>query len=170
MLTAFNFTIGNKPDFMVLPETWLDQNNNGVVVVNPLLLISALGVKSGEVRKVEQRSCLTMLTNVQCTAGPKNIVSLWIWKTPHETGRTTCKGHTLDLIMSKALRFSQCVVTDVSLTDHFCVFSEMSRPTLIWTDGILRSFYPLPMISQILLMALHPQRSAQSLLKKKACG
>lgn len=39
---------------------------------------------------------------------------------------THCKGHTLDLIITKGLNVSDIFVTDPSLSDHFCVFFNIS--------------------------------------------
>ncbi len=44
--------------------------------------------------------------------------------TQHVTEPTHNKGHTLDLIISKGLNISKVVVTDVTLSDHACVFFE----------------------------------------------
>uniref|UniRef100_A0A3Q3RT53 Endonuclease/exonuclease/phosphatase domain-containing protein n=1 Tax=Mastacembelus armatus TaxID=205130 RepID=A0A3Q3RT53_9TELE len=40
----------------------------------------------------------------------------------HVTDPTHIKGHTLDLIISKGLNISEVEVTDVALSDHYCVF------------------------------------------------
>lgn len=42
--------------------------------------------------------------------------------TQHVSGPTHCKGHTLDLVMSKGLNISKVLVTDVALSDHYCDF------------------------------------------------
>ena len=52
--------------------------------------------------------------------------------THHVTGPTHNKGHTLDLIITKGLNISKVAVTDavtdVALSDHFCVFFESAIP------------------------------------------
>ncbi|MPV02308.1 hypothetical protein FVA96_24225, partial [Escherichia coli] len=44
----------------------------------------------------------------------------------HVKEATHCKGHTLDLIITKGLIVSDVFVTDPSLSDHFCVFFNIS--------------------------------------------
>lgn len=49
----------------------------------------------------------------------------------HVTDPTHNKGHTLDLIISKGLNISDAVVTDVALSDHYCVPFKMTIPASI---------------------------------------
>ena len=44
----------------------------------------------------------------------------------HVKEATHCKGHTLDLVITKGLNVSDLSVTDSSLPDHFCVFFNIS--------------------------------------------
>ena len=44
----------------------------------------------------------------------------------HVKETTHCKGHTLDLVITKGLNVSDLSVTDPSLSDHFCVFFNIS--------------------------------------------
>jgi len=79
--------------------------------------------------------------------------------TQHVTGPTHIKGHTLDLIVSGGLNTPKVVVTDVALSDHFCVFfnavisvsnnaqTKIVRKRYITestSDYSLTSFPPLP--------------------------
>ena len=44
----------------------------------------------------------------------------------HVKEATHCKGHTLDLVITKGLNVSDLSVTDPSLSDNFCVFFNIS--------------------------------------------
>ena len=43
----------------------------------------------------------------------------------HVHGPTHKGGHTLDLIISRALNISSIVIKDVALSDHFCIFFDI---------------------------------------------
>ena len=50
----------------------------------------------------------------------------------HVSEPTHSRGHTLDLLMTKGVNISSVNVVDVALSDHFCVFFELSvipKPT-----------------------------------------
>ena len=46
----------------------------------------------------------------------------------HVTSSTHNKGHILDLIISKGLNISEVVVTDIALSDHYCVLFKTTNP------------------------------------------
>lgn len=46
--------------------------------------------------------------------------------TQHVTGPTHIRGHTLDLIITKGVNLSNVNVADVAMSDHFCVFFDLS--------------------------------------------
>ena len=62
--------------------------------------------------------------------------------TQHVSGPTHSKGHTLDLLMSKGLDIWKVFVSDVALSDHYCISFEMSVTDVIHTrsDVTLRRY------------------------------
>ena len=48
------------------------------------------------------------------------------------------KGHILDLVISKGLNISKVLVSDVALSDHYCVFfeSDISVYTNVQTEVV----------------------------------
>ena len=40
----------------------------------------------------------------------------------HVTEATRCKGHTVDMVITKGLNVSDLCVTYPSLSDHFCIY------------------------------------------------
>ena len=46
--------------------------------------------------------------------------------TQHVSGPTHSRGHTLDLLITKGVNISNVNVVDVALSDHFCVFFDLS--------------------------------------------
>ena len=62
--------------------------------------------------------------------------------TQHVTGSTHNKGHTLDQIITKGLNISKVAVTDVALSDHFCVFFEsaISLHTNVQTEVVTKRY------------------------------
>ncbi len=44
----------------------------------------------------------------------------------HVHGPTHNRGHTLDLLISRGLNISSIVINDVALSDHFCIFFDIS--------------------------------------------
>lgn len=49
----------------------------------------------------------------------------------HVTHSTHNKGHILDLVISKGLNISVVVVTDVALSDHYCVSFKITTPPIL---------------------------------------
>lgn len=47
----------------------------------------------------------------------------------HTAGPTHSQGHTLDLVISKGLSVTMNCILDVAISDHFCIFFEMSTLT-----------------------------------------
>ena len=41
------------------------------------------------------------------------------------SGPTHCRGHTLDLVITRGVKSSSVLTTDVALSDHYCIFFEM---------------------------------------------
>ncbi|XP_076578637.1 LOW QUALITY PROTEIN: uncharacterized protein LOC143315073 [Chaetodon auriga] len=53
----------------------------------------------------------------------------------HVTHSTHNKGHILDLVISKGLNITEVVVTDVALSDHYCVSFKMATPAILNKTG-----------------------------------
>ena len=46
----------------------------------------------------------------------------------HVSGPTHSHGHTLDLLITKGLTTTVCSITDLNISDHFCIFFKVSLP------------------------------------------
>ena len=49
----------------------------------------------------------------------------------HVTQSTHNKGHILDLVISKGLNISEVVVSDIALSDHYCVSFKITTPVIV---------------------------------------
>ena len=62
--------------------------------------------------------------------------------TQHVTQPTHNRGHILDLVISKGLNISKVLVSDVALSDHYCVFFEsyISLCTNVQTEVVSKRY------------------------------